>query len=1124
MEVVAMLRSALAVCAAAVLLAATDATAQAPEQNRFTRKILVEGFNEPVQLEFDRAGRVYVIERPGTVKRYDETTGRVDVLGKIPVALLGEAGLIGILLDRDFERTRHIYLYFSRDSAEMRLSRFTLTARDSIDLGSEIVLMRWNWEDASHVGGGMTWDAQGNLYLTTGDNSQATQYNPVHWTTEGGKGRDAQRTSANTNDFRGKILRIHPEPDGRYTIPPGNLFAPGTPNAKPEIYTMGNRNPWRVSIDSKTGYLHWGEVGPDAGKDSAGIGPRGYDELNVATSAGNYGWPFFIGYNRGYNSVDYGPPKTFGPPQDPARPVNRSPNNTGLVELPPARPATLAYPYRVSEEWPLLGSGGRCAVGGPVFHASNFTGARRSPDYYEGKWFVVDFIRTWIGVATLSDDRTKVVAMERFLPDEKYLSPIDMDFGPNGDLYVVEYAKAPEGRLSRIEYTAGNRAPRVIASADRTAGATPLRVALSSRGTVDYDGDPLRYQWTLTPAAATGRQYSAANPVVTLSVPGTYTAVLTATDRSGASSRDSVRIVAGNEAPRVALEITSGNKSFYFPDARVGYRVRASDREDGSAAQRRVAVTADYVPSGMTPAELAKTRDLAPDVSMRHLRANTIMARSDCAACHRVDTKLIGPPFRDVAQRYTGKNALEALAQKIITGGKGVWGEIVMPPHPALTPAEATTLAQYVLSLSNANARPQRIPAGGTYTTAEGKMPHPWDSTKFVTEHGSYVLRATYKDNGANGVAPLMSSSAVLLRHPLLAPETADSISGGITYNLSKGDPGFVIRRSGAHIGYKALDLTGIGSVEVGALTRFYTWSHFIGATVEVRLDSLRGPLAGPPVAIVPPAAKADPVVLGDNLEKPVTVKLDGVTGVHDVYFVFTNPNARADDDLLLLTGVEFKPAARVGGIPPGFTRLFNGRDLAGWHVSRTTHQGTTPDVRVEDGAIVLRQHPFGQGGLLMTDRKYKNFELYLEAKPDSFTNGGIFLRSSEGGSAYQVELEGGGAGGTGSFFGEMMRVSTPVEAKGVQSLWRVNDWNAFRIRIEGDVPRVALWINGTAVYDAQLGRNDLIGGRTDGAIALQSHWSATHDRVSGSFDMSSGWRPGAAHRYRNVAIRELPR
>jgi cytochrome c len=1120
------------VAAAAILTPLSSARSQGqttsarPEANRFTRKVLVDGLDEPMQLEFDRAGRVYFIERKGAVKRYDERTGRVAVLGRIPVAVVGEAGLIGLLLDRDFDRTRHLYVHFSTagEPSEMRLSRFTLTALDRIDPRSEVVVMRWPYEVASHFGGGMTWDAQGNLYLTTGDNSDATQYSPIHWTNDGGKGQDAQRTAANSNDLRGKILRIHPEPNGTYTIPAGNLFPPGTPNTRPEIFTMGNRNPWRVTVDAKTGVLHWGEIGPDAGMDSAGVGPMGYDELNVAASAGNYGWPFFIGYNRGYNTVEYGPTKTIGPPMDPTRPMNRSPNNSGIQELPPARPSIVAYPYGVSEEWPLLGSGGRCAVGGPIFYASNFGGPRRFPDYYEGKWFVVDFIRTWIMVATMSDDRMKVVSMERFLPDEKYTSPLDMDFGPSGDLYVIEYSPAPDGRLSKVEYNAGNRAPTVIVSADRVAGAIPLRVSLSSRGTIDPDGDRLRYRWTLTPEGGTARQYASANPVVTLSVPGVYKATLTVTDPAGASSRDSVRLVAGNEPPRVALDVTRGNRSFYFPDERIDYRVRATDREDGQPARNRVIVTADYVPSGMTPREVAGARDLSPDASMRHVRALSIMARSDCSACHRTDTRVAAPGFREIARRYAGQDVLDKLAQKIITGGKGAWGEAMMPPHPSLTPAEAAILAQYVLGLSNPNARPRRLPIAGSYTTVERRVPTGDKAAHAVTERGSYVLRASYTDDGATGVAPLTTTAAVLLRHPRLAPETADSISTGITYNLSKGDPGFVIRRSGSHLAFRGIDLSGIGSVDIGALTRFYTWSHFKGGTVEVRLDSATGPLAGPPVRVVPPAAKANPVVLGDDLERPVSVKLNAITGIHDVYFVFTNTDARPDEDLLLLTGIEFKPAAKVGAIPSGFTRLFNGRDLAGWHVSRTTHQGTTPDVRVEDSAIVLRQHPYGQGGLLMTDGKFKNFEMYLETKPDWGTNGGIFFRSSEGGSAYQIELEGGGAGGTGSLFGEMMNVSTPVRATGVQSVWRPDDWNAFRIRVEGDVPHVTLWINGVQIYDAQLGRNDLIGGRTDGMIALQSHWSSTYERVAGAFDMSGSWKPGAAHRYRNVAIKELSR
>src|SRR5688572_30888273 len=92
--------------------------------------------------------------------------------------------------------------------------------------------------------------------------------------------------------------------------------------------------------------------------------------------------------------------------------------------------------------------------------------------------------------------------------------------------------------------------------------------------------------------------------------------------------------------------------------------------------------------------------------------------------------------------------------------------------------------------------------------------------------------------------------------------------------------------------------------------------------------------------------------------------------------------------------------------IPEGFKPIFNGKDLEGWHISRTTHQGTTPDFRVEKGVIVVTQKPFGQGGVLLTDKKYKNFEVYLEAKIDSFTNGGIFIRSSESGIAYQIEFD----------------------------------------------------------------------------------------------------------------------
>ena len=112
---------------------------------------------------------------------------------------------------------------------------------DSLDLSSRKNILDVGTQrlKCCHTGGSIAFDNKGNLYLSTGDNSNpfASGYAPLDerpdrmpW--------DAQKSSGNTNDLRGKIIRIHPEPDGSYTIPAGNLFPPGTPKTRPEIYTM----------------------------------------------------------------------------------------------------------------------------------------------------------------------------------------------------------------------------------------------------------------------------------------------------------------------------------------------------------------------------------------------------------------------------------------------------------------------------------------------------------------------------------------------------------------------------------------------------------------------------------------------------------------------------------------------------------------------------------------------------------------------------------------------------------------------------------------------------------------------------------------------------------------------
>ena len=203
---------------------------------------------------------------------------------------------------------------------------------------------------------------------------------------------------------------------------------------------------------------------------------------------------------------------------------------------------------------------------------------------------------------------------------------------------------------------------------------------------------------------------------------------------------------------------------------------------------------------------------------------------------------------------------------------------------------------------------------------------------------------------------------------------------------------------------------------------------------------------------------------------------------------------------------------------------IFDGRDLAGWHFSLTSAHGSTGNARVEDGAIVLRQRPYGQGGLLMTDKRYRNFDLYLEALAPPGCNSGIFLRSTETGWAYQIELVEGLLGnGTGALIGEGLRISDPVRAPDLKDIWRPGEWNSFRIRMEGDAPHVTLWVNGVQVWDVQQTANMQVAGETDGHIGLQLHWGSTYQPDLSGPGIGPTWKPGGAIRFRNIAVRELP-
>ena len=159
----------------------------------------------------------------------------------------------------------------------------------------------------------------------------------------------------------------------------------------PEIYVMGIRNPWRISIDSKTGYLYFADPGRDDNDlDKDNI--KGVDEFNQTRKPGNFGWPFFVGHNRPYYAVSDSWEK-IDSLSTIKHPMNLSAHNTGLKELPEITTPLIWYKYGLSDLFPVLGNGWRSAVGGPSYRKADFPKASRPfPSFYEGKWFITDFI------------------------------------------------------------------------------------------------------------------------------------------------------------------------------------------------------------------------------------------------------------------------------------------------------------------------------------------------------------------------------------------------------------------------------------------------------------------------------------------------------------------------------------------------------------------------------------------------------------------------------------------------------------------------------------------------------------------------------------------------------------
>ena len=567
-------RSALLVTLAVLLPAPAQAAFDASDATErllaappvgFEDTVALSGLEQPTAVRFAPDGRIFVAEKAGRIQVFDDFGDPTPTLYadlSREVHDFWDRGLLGMELDPGFATGRpYVYVLYAydKDPNSPAFPRWgdecpsppgamedgcVVTGRLSrLSGGFEQVLIEdWCQQYSSHSLGSLAFGADGALYASAGEGAN---YNIADWgqdgiprnpcgdppavvggaqtppSAEGGALRAQDvLTPGDPTGLGGTVLRVDPDTGNPRPDNPGT----GDPNAR-RIVAYGLRNPFRIATRPGTNEVWVGEVGW-----------HDWEEIdrvpNPAAAVRNFGWPCYEGTGRmeSYDAIDLNVCET----------------------LYSAGPSAHAGPYYTYNHQSRVVAGESCGVGSSSISGLAFTPPDSSfPPAYDGALFFADYSRDCIWAMLRGADGLPDPAnIQTFVAGAE--NPVELQFGPNGDLYYVDLEN---GSVRRVRSVTTNHAPVARARADRSSGDVPLTVSFDGSASSDPDGQAIGYAWDLDGDGAFDDS-TAVSPTFTYTVAGTYTARLRVTDPDGLSDTFNVPIVAGRP-PVPVITITS---------------------------------------------------------------------------------------------------------------------------------------------------------------------------------------------------------------------------------------------------------------------------------------------------------------------------------------------------------------------------------------------------------------------------------------------------------------------------------------------------------------------------------------------------------------------------------------